>query len=172
MHNNKNYHPSLIVLLLLVSFGSVGAVLIAPALPAIQLFFNRSVGEAQLVITAYLAGYGLGQLPYGPMANGLGRKKTLMIGIIIAIFGSLLCVLSKTTHSFALLIFGRFVQALGACVGLKISFTMIADCFEQKEATRKVSQLIFAFAIMPGVAMAIGGWLTQMFDWQSCFYFL
>jgi MFS family permease len=73
--------PQFLTLLLLVSFGSVGAVLFTPALPAIQQFFQVTVGQAQLTMTSYLLGYALGQLPYGPLANGIGRKKTLYIGI-------------------------------------------------------------------------------------------
>ncbi len=35
-----------------------------------------------------------------------------------------------------------------------------------------ISKVLIAFAIMPGIAVAIGGWLTEMFNWESCFYFL
>lgn len=159
------------ILLLLVSFASVGAVLFTPALPTIQSFFSITTGKAQLTITAYLVGYAFGQLPYGPIANRFGRKPALYFGISLSILGSLLCALSSPFHSFGLLIFARFITALGACVGLKVSFTIIADVYNQTEATRKISSILIAFALMPGVAMAIGGFLTHLFGWQSCFYF-
>jgi len=164
--------PQFFILLLLVSFGSVGAVLFTPALPAIQQFFHISVGQSQMTITAYLIGYALGQLPYGPLANGIGRKRTLYIGISLSILGALLCALSAPAGSFALLVFARFLQALGATVGLKISYTMVADTYEQAEATKIISRFVLAFAIMPGIGVAIGGWLTQLLNWESCFYFL
>lgn len=164
--------PSFFILFLLVAFGSVGAVLFTPALPAIQNFFQVSVGQAQMTMTTYLLGYALGQLPYGPLANGIGRKKTLSIGIYLSILGSLLCAFSSFFHSFEMLIFARFLQALGATVGLKISYTMVADCYEQQEATRIISRFVLAFAIIPGIGIAIGGLLTAWFGWQSCFYFL
>ncbi|MBS3904918.1 MAG: multidrug effflux MFS transporter [Simkania sp.] len=164
--------PQFFILLLIVSFGSVGAVLFTPALPSIQSFFHLTIGGAQLTVTSYLIGYALGQLPYGPLANRFGRKRTLYIGITIAIIGSLLCAFSAHFESFILLVTARFLQALGACVGLKISFTMIADVYEQTESTRMISRILVAFAIMPSIAIAIGGWLTQLLNWQSCFYFL
>lgn len=164
--------PQFLILLLLVSFGSVGAVLFTPALPEIQAFFGITVGEAQLTVTSYLIGYALGQLPYGPLANRFGRKPTLYIGIAVAIISSLFCAFSAPLHSFWLLVIARFFQALGACVGLKISFTMIADAYDQVEATKMVSRITISFAILPGIGIAIGGWLTQAFDWESCFYFL
>ena len=164
--------PQFLILLLLVSFGSVGAVLFTPALPVIQKFFDVSVGHAQMTMTSYLIGYALGQLPYGPLANGIGRKKTLYIGISISILGSLLCAFSSLIGSFEALVFARFLQALGATVGLKMSYTMVADTYEQADATRMISRFTLAFAIVPGFGIAIGGFLTEWLNWESCFYFL
>ena len=164
--------PQFLILLLLVSFGSVGAVLFTPALPAIQQFFQVSVGQSQMTMTSYLVGYALGQLPYGPLANAYGRKKTLYFGLWLSIIGSLLCAFSAIFGSFGTLIFARFLQALGVTVGLKISYTMVADTYEQADATRMISRFILAFAIGPGIGIAIGGFLTEWFNWQSCFYFL
>ena len=164
--------PQFLILLLLVSFASVGAVLFTPALPSIASFFLITGSQAQLTITSYLIGYALGQLPYGPLANRFGRKKTLYLGISIAVIGSLLCAFSSFVMSFKLLVFARFLQALGACVGLKISFTMIADTYNQTSATKMIARMLIAFAVMPGLAVAIGGVLTQFLNWESCFYFL
>ncbi|HSX04215.1 MAG TPA: multidrug effflux MFS transporter [Rhabdochlamydiaceae bacterium] len=164
--------PSFFILLFLVSFASVGAVLFTPALPSIASFFQVSAGKVQLTMTSFLLGYAFGQLPYGPLANRFGRKVTLYIGISLAILGSLLCAFSSPLDSFELLVFARFLQALGASVGLKVSFTMIADVYSQTEATKMLSGMMIAFAVMPGIAIAIGGWLTQLFNWESCFYFL
>lgn len=172
MHLSKTGKPQFVILLLLVTFGSVGAVLFTPALPSIQSFFGRSVGEAQMTVTTYLVGYALGQLPYGPLANRFGRKRTLYMGIALSIIGSLLCAFSAPLKSFELLVVARFLQALGACVGLKISFTMVGDAYKQMDATRIIARMVIAFAVMPGIATAIGGWMTQFFSWESCFYFL
>lgn len=160
------------LLFLLVSFASVGAVLFTPSLPAIAEHFQVSVGAVQFTITSYLIGYAVGQLPYGPLANGIGRKKTLYLGIVVSILGALACALAAPLHSFGLLIVARFIQAFGACVGLKISFTMIADVYDQTDATKMISKTLMAFAIIPGIAIAIGGALTEYLNWQSCFYFL
>ena len=168
----QSLKPQFSILLILVSFASVGAVLFTPALPSIQEFFGVSVAKAQLTVTAYLVGYALAQLPYGPIANRYGRKHALYLGISLAGIGSLLCAFSAPLHSFGLLIFARFIQALGASVGLKVSFTMIADAYEQMAATKMIARLLLSFAVMPSLAIAIGGWLTQRFAWQSCFYFL
>ncbi|MHB1221554.1 MAG: MFS transporter, partial [Gammaproteobacteria bacterium] len=68
------------------------------------------------------------------------------------------------------LIFGRFLLALGSGVGLKMTFTMVNELYEPQQASRLLSYLIIAFAIMPGLSVALGGILITHFDWSSTFY--
>lgn len=161
--------PQLSILLPLVAFPAVSAVLFTPGLPTISAEFGLSVGQTQSTMTTYLLGYALGQLPYGPLSNRFGRKKALYIGLSLAITGALLCAIAP---SFELLLVARFIQALGACVGLKVCYTMIADSYDQANSAKMISRMLIAFALLPNIAIAVGGWLTHLFSWQSCFYFL
>jgi len=159
-----------LTLLLLISFASVNAVLFTPALPDITHFFHITEDTAQQTITWFLVGYALGQLLYGPIANRLGRKPALLIGISLQILSSLLCVFSGMIHAYWLLIVGRFLLALGAGVGLKMTFTLVNECYEPKMASQKISYLMLAFAITPGLGVALGGFLNTYWGWMSCFY--
>ncbi len=161
---------SFTTLLLLISFASVNAVLFTPALPDIAHFFFIDNEMAQQTITLFLVGYALGQLLYGPIANRFGRKPALYAGISLQIISSLLCVFSGIVHEFLLLIIGRFLLALGAGVGLKMTFTLVNECYEPKIASQKIAYLTLAFAITPGLSIALGGILNTYFGWQSCFY--
>jgi DHA1 family bicyclomycin/chloramphenicol resistance-like MFS transporter len=157
-------------LLLLISFASVNAVLFTPALPNIAHFFGIGEDTAQQTITWFLVGYALGQLVYGPMANRFGRKPALYTGISLQIVSSLLCVLAGLIHEYWLLVVARFMLALGSGVGLKMTFTLVNECYEPKIASEKISYLILAFAITPGLGVALGGILNTYYGWTSCFY--
>jgi MFS family permease len=168
-------NPSLVnlpftTLLLLISFASVNAVLFTPGLPNIAHYFSTSNSIAQQTITWFLIGYAIGQLIYGPFANRFGRKPVLYAGISLQIFSSILCVLSGMIQSFSLLIVGRFLLAIGSGVGLIITFTLVSETFEPKIATQKISYLMLAFAITPGLSIALGGFLNTHYGWMSCFY--
>jgi DHA1 family bicyclomycin/chloramphenicol resistance-like MFS transporter len=163
--------PPLFILLLLVSFASVSAVLFTPALPQIAHQLNISDTKAQLTITVFLIGYALGLLPYGPISNRFGRKPAAYLGISIAILGCLLVLLVDRFQEFWLLMLGRILMALGSSVGIKIAFTMVGDVYQHEKATKKISLLLLSFAIVPSLAMAIGGLLTSHFGWASSFYF-
>jgi len=161
--------PSFLLLFLLISFGSVSAVLFTPALPQISQFFQVSDSSTQLTVTLFLVGYAMGQLIYGPLANGYGRKKALLMGIGLEIIASMLCVTTRFLPWFWLLVFARFLMALGASVGLKMTFTLVADCYDTVEGNKIISHLMMAFAITPGLGIALGGVLTDHFGWASCF---
>src|SRR3990167_91689 len=164
--------PHIISLMLLSAFATMGAIIMSPALPTIALFFGKSIGATQLAVTSFLLGYAIGQLIYGPLANRYGRKCALYIGIAIATLVSLFSILSSPVESFSLLITGRFLEATGSSAGLSISFAIINDFYFEEDARKITGLLMLAFAIVPGVATAIGGILVQYLGWRSCFYFL
>lgn len=157
-------------LLLMISFASVNAVLFTPALPNIATYFNIPSDTAQQTITFFLVGYALGQLLYGPLANRYGRKPALYAGIILQIISCLLCVFSGILHKYSLMVLGRFLLALGSGVGLKMTFTLVNECYESKIASQKIAYLMLGFAVTPGLAVALGGFLTPLYGWESCFY--
>lgn len=156
--------------MLLISFAAVNAVLFTPALPNITEFLGISKSQGQLTISLFLVGYAFGQLIYGPIANRYGRKPALYGGIIAQIVSSFLCVIAGKVHSYEWLIIARLLLALGSGVGLKMTFTLVNECYEPKVASQKISYLLLAFAITPGLSVALGGWLNQHFGWASCFY--
>ena len=157
-------------LLLMISFASVNAVLFTPALPSIATFFSISNGVAQYTISWFLVGYALGQLIYGPLANRFGRKPALYAGVSLQIISSLVCVAAGIFHAYSLLVLGRLLLALGSGVGLKMTFTLVNECYEPRVASQKISYLMLAFAITPGLGVAIGGILNEFYGWMSCFY--
>lgn len=144
--------------------------LFTPALPDIAHFFGIGEDSAQQTITWFLIGYALGQLVYGPLANRFGRKPALYAGISLQIASSLLCVLAGVIHQYWLLVLARFMLALGSGVGLKMTFTLVNECYQPKIASQKISYLMLAFAITPGLGVALGGILNTYYGWTSCFY--
>jgi Bcr/CflA subfamily drug resistance transporter len=171
-HRLSGKEPHILSLTLLSGFAAMGAILMTPALPEIARYFNITVSVTQLTVTSFLLGYAIGQLIYGPIANRLGRKPAFYVGIAIATVGSLFSILASPIESFHLLILGRLLEALGASAGLVVCFTLINDFYYPKEARRVTGLMMVAFAVMPGIAIAIGGVLTQYINWQACFYFL
>ncbi len=151
----------------LISFASVNAVLFTPALPEIAEHLAISQAKAEGTMMWFLIGYALGQLFYGPITERLGYKKALYIGIMVQLLASLGCALSV---SYEWLACCRFFVALGAGVGLKMTFTLVNEWYAPKVASQKMAYLMLAFAIAPGLGVGLGGILNAYFGWASCFY--
>ena len=164
--------PQFFILLILVSLGTVGGVLFTPALPTISTYFGVTSNVAQLTMTAFLFTYAVGQLPYGPISNRVGRKNAVYIGALISSLGALLSFFSPYLGGIYTLIFARLLMGLGSAVGLKMAFTIVSDVYTSQKATKINSHLVSAFAIMPGISAAIGGFLTTHVGWESTFLFL
>lgn len=115
--------PIEFLLAFVAALPSIFAVLFTPSLPILAEHFHVTFGEVQQTMVFYLAGYALGQLPYGPLSNKLGRKPVFYIGMLVAILSSIGVIISGMIHCFPLFILSRFFMACGACVGLNVAFS-------------------------------------------------
>jgi len=160
------------ILLSYVSIASVSAAIISPALPQITLDFALAPGKVEWIMSIFLAGYVLGQLIYGPLANRYGRLNALRIGMSINLGGILLCLFAVGQHQYNLLLLGRFINALGAAAGLTCTFILINELFEREQAKQALALAVVSFTVGVGIAVAIGGIITQYWHWWGCLWVL
>lgn len=158
--------------MLLISFGSVGAVAFTPGLPQIAEYFGVSTNITGFTVTWYLVGYTLGQLFYGPLTNYFGSRKTIIIGAIVEIIGATGCIASAPMHSFSILLISRTIMAIGAGSGLTLAFILTSKLADPDKNARIISLLTVSFAITPGLAVFAGGVLLEYFNWTSSFYLM
>lgn len=158
------------LLLNYISLASISAAIITPALPQIMQHFHLPTGMSAWIVSIFLIGYVAGQLIYGPLSNRFGRIIALRIGLFINLIGILICLFASTlTQSYELLLAGRLITALGASAGLVCSFTLINELFAPHIAKKVLSYAVLSFTLGLAIAVALGGYLTQYFHWQTCF---
>lgn len=140
-----------------------------PSLPELTLTFSTSDKAVRMSIAIFIFGLAISELIYGPLSDRYGRKPSLLIGLVIALIGSLVCLFSQTITIF---LFGRLIQGVGAASGFGMMRAIATDCF-QGEKLAKVSSVIVVFiTASPAVAPVIGGYLEEWFHWKSIFIFL
>ena len=141
-----------------------------PALPAI----GRSLGVAeenhrQLVVVAYLIGFGSTQLLWGPLADRFGRKPILAAGIALYAGFALLCGIAG---SFPLLIAGRVAMGASAAVTRVLVVAMVRDLFEAEAMARVMSLVFMVFMLVPVLAPTIGQAILLFAPWRAIFVVL
>ncbi|MGI8704876.1 MAG: multidrug effflux MFS transporter [Sphingomicrobium sp.] len=141
-----------------------------PALPDI----GRSLGVAdsnqrQLVVIAYMVGFGSTQLVWGPLADRFGRKPVLAAGVGLYTVFALLCGLA---WSFGLLIAARALQGASAAVTRVLVVTMVRDLFEREAMARVMSLVFMIFMVVPVLAPLIGQGILLFAPWEAIFLVL
>lgn len=170
MMMNKKIPISLMVLVICLSVGGlISTDIFLPALGEMRLFYKVTEAQIQDAIALFLFGVAFSQLIYGPLSDSLGRKKTLIGGLLIWLISTASVI--YTTHINELLGL-RLLQGIGSCAGITISRAIINDMMDKKSSAQ-LYLVIFPFVgISPAIAPMIGGILTQHFGWRACFIFL
>ncbi|MCW8397853.1 MFS transporter [Legionella sp. PATHC038] len=155
-----------------ISIASVSAAIITPALPKIQAEYILGPGSVEWIVSAFLIGYVVGQLIYGPLANRFGRLKALRTGLVINLFGIVICLLALLQGSYWLLVSGRLITALGAASGLACTFMLINEWLPESQRKTAMAYSVLSFALGIGIAVVVGGLITEYLHWQGCFWIL
>jgi DHA1 family bicyclomycin/chloramphenicol resistance-like MFS transporter len=153
----------------LTAMGPVAIDMYLPSLPSIGAGLHASAGETQATVSAFLAGMAVGQLFYGPASDRLGRRPPILFGTVVYVAASVLCALAVSP---AMLIGGRFVQALGACAGGVVSRAVIRDRFNHTETARVLSLMMLIMGLAPILAPLLGGALLGFGGWRLNFWFM
>ncbi|MBD1600124.1 MFS transporter [Pseudomonas typographi] len=148
---------------LLNSVSGIAIDLFAPSMPAIAREFGASTAQLQGSITLTLLAYAAGQLFFGLLADGKGRRVALLPGLLVFVLGSLLAMLA---HGLALFLAGRMLQgfAVGACQ--VCARALLVDTVQGERFASAVVYLSLAWGLGPVLAPFIGGLVDQALGWR------
>ena len=154
----------LALLFAMVAF-SIDAML--PALPAIaDELAPEAPNRAQLVLTSFVLGLGLGTLFVGPVADAIGRRPTIAAGVGLYVAGSLLAALAQTLE---MLLLARLLQGLGASGPRIAGLALVRDLYAGREMARVTSFVMTIFILIPAVAPALGQAIAGFAGWRGIF---
>ncbi len=138
-----------------------------PALPEIAAALTpQNVNRAQLVLTSFVGGLGLGLLVGGPLSDALGRKPVITAGFALY---ALAAVAAIFADSLDLLLAARFVQGIGAAAPRIVALAMVRDLYQGREMARITSFVMMVFILVPAVAPSIGAVVIHFVGWRGVF---
>ncbi|MFJ8665648.1 Bcr/CflA family multidrug efflux MFS transporter [Streptomyces sp. NPDC093600] len=140
-----------------------------PALPEVTESLASPAATVQLTLTACLAGMALGQLVVGPMSDRWGRRRPLLIGMIVYVAATAVCALAPSAE---LLIAFRLLQGLAGAAGIVIARAVVRDLYDGVEMARFFSTLMLISGVAPIIAPLIGGQILRTTDWRGVFHVL
>ncbi|WP_375172619.1 multidrug effflux MFS transporter [Pseudooceanicola sp.] len=155
-----------LILGLLSAVGPFAIDMYLPALPTIAADLGATEAAVQATLTAYFIAFGLAQLIYGPMADAIGRKPPLLIGLVIFAIGS---VGSIFAGSIGALSAWRFVQGLGGAALMVVPRAVIRDRYTGTEATKLMAMIMLVISVSPMLAPLAGSGVIAFSGWRAIF---
>ena len=138
-----------------------------PAMTEIaQQLTPEAPNNAQLIITSFVLGMGIGTLFTGPLSDAFGRKNVIVGGAVLYIIGSVLAYLAQ---SLELVLAARILQGLGAAGPRVAALAIVRDLYAGREMARVTSFIMVVFTIVPAIAPLIGAGIIWIAGWRAIF---
>lgn len=164
--NNPRRWLGLAVIGIAVSLIIVDTTIVNVAIPSIVDDLGLSSTQVQWVQEAYTLVFAALLIPFGTLADRVGRRRILMIGVAVFTLASIMAGLSGSGGA---LIAARVAQGIGGAMVLPGTMSLINATFRGKERT-------IAFAVwgsiiggMAAIGPLLGGWLITDFSWRWAF---
>ena len=120
----------------------------------------------QYVISAYIAGFGIAQLFFGPLSDRFGRRMPLLFGLAIYVVAAFAAAFAP---SFEALLILRVIQGVGAAATRVITISVVRDTFGGRAMAEVMSLVFMVFMIIPVVAPGIGQVIMLFSEWHMIF---
>jgi Bcr/CflA subfamily drug resistance transporter len=159
----------LTLLIALVGLPQISETIYTPSLPSVTENLNASASWVEMTLSIYFLGFALGVLLWGTISDSIGRRLTMLIGLLIYIVSTFLC---GSANSIESLLAWRFVQAFGISVGSVITQTIIRDIYTGDEKVKLFSIISAALAFSPAIGPLVGGFISEQLMWRGNFWFL
>ncbi|MBF7068323.1 MFS transporter [Campylobacter volucris] len=146
-------------------------------LPVLSLYALKLQGANEFLVGLLIGVYALMQMalqvPFGVISDKIGRKKTMLIGLIVFIIGSLICSYADDIYT---MIFGRLLQGAGA-IGA-VATAMISDFINEENRGKAMAimgafiGLSFAASLVLSPLLSAKFGLSSLFDLSAILSFI
>ena len=154
----------------MISLNALAIDMMMPALPDIGTALGVARdNDRQSVLTAFIIGFGVGQLAVGPLSDRYGRRPLLIAGLLVYIAASMLCAVAP---SFDTLLWARFISGLGAASSRVVIVAVVRDCYAGRRMASVMSFAMMVFIAVPVLAPSIGQLVVLFWPWQMIFTLL
>ncbi len=137
------------------------------ALPHMQGTFSATQDQIVWVLTSYIVAAAIAIPLTGWLATRFDRKKVFLISIIGFTLTSVLCGMSLALWQIVLF---RLLQGISGAGLVPLSQSILLDINHPKDHGRAMAFWGIGVTIGPILGPALGGWLTENYNWRWVFY--
>ena len=149
---------------------AINALAIDVMLPALADIANsihiQTENGRQWIITAYILAFGAAQVIYGPIADRFGRRRVILVGLVIYFVFSIVAALATSVEVF---LAARVLQGVGSAASRVLAVSIVRDRFAGREMARVMSLAFMVFLAVPIIAPSIGQIIMLFAPWEWIF---
>jgi MFS transporter, DHA2 family, multidrug resistance protein len=153
-------------LALVVLAVGLDATILSVALPTLGRSLDASMGQMQWFVAAYTLVFAAALVPGGMLGDRYGRKKMLIISLLVFGAASIACALAPSADAF---IAARALLGLGGALMLPTVLGLLPVLFEERERARAIGTITAAVMLGYPIGPLLGGWMLTKFDWGWVF---
>lgn len=166
LDRKKNSFLFLIYLVGLSIIGFLATDMYLPAFDMMRLDLSTDKSSISASLSLFLAGYALAQLVWGPIADKIGKPKTILIGLTLFTLASLSIFFTNDVLSLLVL---RLLQAIGVCAAAVSWQALVVEYYPASQTNKIFATIMPMVALSPALAPLLGVYLLQHFGWRSIF---
>jgi len=168
-HSIKHLHQAEFIALMAMLAATIAFSIDAmlPALPEIGAELSpMDLNRAQLILTSFVLGMGLGTFLTGPLSDAFGRKPVMVGGAVIYIIAA---AAAWAAPSLEMMLITRVIMGLGAAGPRVVAMAMVRDLYGGRDMARIMSFVMMVFSLVPALAPTMGHYIIAAFGWRSIF---
>ena len=157
----------LATVVLITAIAPLATDMYVPAFPLVARDLGTGATEVQLTLTTFFVGMALGQLLGGPFSDRVGRRRPLLVSLLVLMAASVLCAFSPTI---GVLMVARLLQGFSGGWAMVIARSIVVDLTSGARLVRAMNVVAGVAGIAPIVGPLLGAAVLQFTHWRVSFW--
>jgi DHA1 family bicyclomycin/chloramphenicol resistance-like MFS transporter len=153
-----------VTLALLLGLQPVSTDVYLPALPMLTQALGAPMHTAQLTMSALMLAFGLAQMVWGPVADRVGRRPVLLLGLALFCAAS---VGTATAGSIEVLVAWRTMQGAALAAAIVCARAIVRDLYEPEQGAQVMALALSGLGVIALAGPLAGGLAAAAWGWRA-----
>jgi MFS transporter, DHA1 family, multidrug resistance protein len=135
-----------------------------PALPMLTRALNAPMASVQLTMSALILAFGIAQMFWGPLADRIGRRPVLLMGLVLYTSASLGCTLAGNIEA---LVLWRICQGAAMAAAVVCARAIVRDLYDPVQGAQVMALALSGLGVLALTGPVVGGAAAAAWGWRA-----